>query len=727
MDPASLVGDARQRVRRLTQHVPVVDDHSEAVAFMLSVLLVVGLTAILLTPTAADQAALEVGVPSPGDLVAPYSASFASQVLTERARSAAEQAVEPVFTARDPTLAAQQRGRAREVLQHIRIVRGSPYMDDDQKLVLIAGVPELASFTEAELRALLALDDAVFASIEQEVPSVVGLKMRSSIRPDGAPVTSLSLIGLVDPGMDDATAETVARLAAVFVAPNTRIDEELTAAARQAARDQVAPTIVSFAAGQTIVRDGDPIEAEHIEALEQYGLLRESVGWQDILGVGALVAALVAVFATSLGQLKPGYYRHTRSFLLVVLSILIFAFGARFAVPGHVVLGYAYPAAALGMTLTVLLGLETGLLVSLLLAVIIGIIAGGDLEMAVFVLLGSVAGSVVLGHVERFSAFLFAGLAVASVGIATIAGFRVADPSLDLRGASELISAAAVNAALSTGLAALGALGAGALFGVTTSLQLLEIARPNHPLLRQLQLRAPGTYQHSIQIANLAEAAAAAIGADALLVRVGAYYHDVGKIVRPYFFVENQLTGQNPHDGLDPYASARIIISHVPDGVDLAQRHGLPPPIIDAILQHHGTMRAEYFYYQAAEQLGEERVEESAFRYPGPRPQTPEMAILMLADAAEAAVRAESPKSTDEIEQVLGRIFQSRLSSGQLQDSDITLSDLQRIREAFLAVFKSIYHPRIQYPAGIAPAPTEDVAEGARPAELLPADGEARD
>jgi cyclic-di-AMP phosphodiesterase PgpH len=196
------------------------------------------------------------------------------------------------------------------------------------------------------------------------------------------------------------------------------------------------------------------------------------------------------------------------------------------------------------------------------------------------------------------------------------------------------------------------------------------------------------------------------------LVRVTAYYHDIGKIVRPQLFIENQLPGQNPHDALDPAASARLLIAHVTDGEQLARGHGLPQVIIDGILEHHGTLRTEYFYQKAAKESGQADLDDSAFRYPGPRPRSRETAILMLADASEAAVRAASPRSGLELEDVLERIFRQRIVSGQLDDCNLTLRDIQRVREVFVGVLQSIYHPRIRYPEGMEPPDTGAVGPG---------------
>jgi putative nucleotidyltransferase with HDIG domain len=231
----------------------------------------------------------------------------------------------------------------------------------------------------------------------------------------------------------------------------------------------------------------------------------------------------------------------------------------------------------------------------------------------------------------------------------------------------------------------------------------MELARPTHPLLRQLQMKAPGTYHHSLVISNLAEQAAQRIGADALLVRVGAYYHDVGKSVRPYFFVENQVDGVNVHERLDPRTSAQIVIAHVTDGLELAKKYGLPQPLRDFIAQHHGNRLASFFYQQALKEAGGRPVDEADFRYPGPKPQTRETAIMMLADSVEAAVRAAWPQTAEDIDRVVRKIINDRLVLGDLDECDLTLRDLDQIRLAFVNILQGVYHSRLEYPEEIRP------------------------
>jgi putative nucleotidyltransferase with HDIG domain len=229
----------------------------------------------------------------------------------------------------------------------------------------------------------------------------------------------------------------------------------------------------------------------------------------------------------------------------------------------------------------------------------------------------------------------------------------------------------------------------------------MEISRPDHPLLQMILRNAPGTYQHSLQVANLAEQAAERIGADPLLTRVGALYHDVGKALDPAFFIENQMPGSvNPHDRLDPHSSAHMILRHVLNGLELARKHKLPSRIQDFIVEHHGTMITYYQLVKAIDAVGgdKELVEIERFRYPGPRPRSRETAILMLADGCEARVRAEHPKDESELRSLIKSVIDNRIATGQLDETNLTLRNLNAIVDSFTTTLKGVYHPRIQYP-----------------------------
>ena len=296
---------------------------------------------------------------------------------------------------------------------------------------------------------------------------------------------------------------------------------------------------------------------------------------------------------------------------------------------------------------------------------------------------------------------------IAVVALFTLLGDR------DATGLAEL-SAAGVASAFGSGLAAVGSfLLVGNLFGITTSFQLLELANPSQPLLRKLLLETPGTYHHSLMVGNLAERAAEAIGADPLLARVAAYYHDIGKLDNPLAFIENQSGGENIHDELDPEQSVALLKSHVANGIDIAYKHKLPKPVIAFIPQHHGTALMSFFYAKAKELAVEESglrpgtpsareveaaVDERKYRHAGPKPQSKEAAILMLADSVEASVRSLGTPDEVTIRAMVNRIIHERLDDGQFDECDLTLGDLEKIREAFVAQLLGMYHRRIEYP-----------------------------
>lgn len=337
----------------------------------------------------------------------------------------------------------------------------------------------------------------------------------------------------------------------------------------------------------------------------------------------------------------------------------------------------------------------------------------GQPEFAIYLLLGGLTGIVVVRRGERLTHYVHAGIAMAVVSVGVVTAFGLLQAP-DIAGLLQL-GLAAIASAVGSAVAAAGTFAvAGSVFGITTSYQLMELANPSQPLLRRLLLEAPGTYHHSLMVGNLAERAAEAVGADPLVVRVAAYYHDIGKLADPSAFIENQPTGgPNPHDEMTPEESARVLAAHVANGIDIAYRYKLPKPVISFIPQHHGTGRMSYFWEKARERavaeagvvpgtpaadVAADAVEERRFRHKGPKPQSREAAILMLADSVEASVRSLSNHEEASIRSMVGRIISERLEDGQFDECDLTLRDLDRIREAFIEQLKGMYHRRIEYP-----------------------------
>jgi len=285
--------------------------------------------------------------------------------------------------------------------------------------------------------------------------------------------------------------------------------------------------------------------------------------------------------------------------------------------------------------------------------------------------------------------------------VAVLLAYRLPLASTDTFGMLTLIGAAALNGFIVASLTIVLQLFLAQWLGLTTTVQLLELARPDHPLLQFILRNAPGTYQHSLLIANLAEQAAEAIGADTLLTRVGSLYHDAGKARQPHYFIENQVPGsKNPHDALSPKESAKMILAHVPDGLKMAAKHHLPTRIKDFIAEHHGTLITRYQYAKALEAAGgdEKKVNISDFRYPGPKPQSRETALVMLADGCEARTRAERPKTREELRLLVKSVMDNRVAQGQLDETSITMQDLKTTQEVFISGLRGVYHPRLIYP-----------------------------
>jgi len=665
----------------------------------LSLFLIVGLSLILVFPFLPNQVSLQVGQVSPSDILAPRKITFESKSLTEEARRQAEARVAEVYDPPDPRVARQQNSLARQALDYIDTVRQRTDISPKEKVSALMAGPDLDLAPEVVAH-LLNLPEPAWRAVYSETLFVINRIMREPIREAGVADAIRMIPGTISPSLTEDQATIVTSLARGFIHPNTFYNEQVTLTRRTAAREQVQPVQRTIERGQVIVRTGEIVTARDLEALEALGLLQTQVRWNQVLGTLLFITITTSTLGGYVLRRSPGFWMNGRHVMLFIFIVLLFAAAAKLTVPGHPLLPYVFPAAAASMILTVLLGPQFALATTVLMGVIVTWLSAGSLELFVYVLSGSLAAILSVWRIDRLTTFLWAGVWVVIAQLTTVTAFRLlTDMPWDMLTALQTTLAVAVNGALSVSLTVAGFLVLGHLFGITTSLQLMDLARPTHPLLRQLQLKAPGTYHHSLVVSNMAEEAAQRIGADALMVRVAAYYHDVGKSIRPYFFVENQMDGVNAHDRLDPKTSAHIIIAHVADGIELAKKHKLPPAIRDFIAQHHGQRLATYFYRQAVNgsQNGNS-VNPDDFRYPGPRPQSREAAILMLADSTEATVRACRPTSATEIDQVVHSVIDERIAEGELDACDLTLRDIQQIREAFVCILQGVYHPRILYP-----------------------------
>ncbi len=666
----------------------------------LALALTLGLTAVLVAPNWTSQVRLKEGDVSPTDIRAPRKVQYESQVATEEARAAALKMVSPVYLPPDVRLTRQALKRAGEVLDTIDWVRNNPKASADEKVAMLQGVAELKSLPPAVQDITLNASDGDWQRTKAESLRLLEAAMRQSIREDQVPDVRRLLPSLTDLTLPESLANAAAEYAGRFVQPNTLLDQNATDATRRAILAAVPPTMRTIEKGETVLRAGDIVQRSSLEALEKLDLLQQGPTWGAILGTLLFVGLSVFSLGLYIANRNPDFWVDWRRVTLAILVIFSMVVLAKLMMPGRALMPYLYPGAAAAMLLAVLLEPRFGLATSVLLAVIVSFIAGNSFEILVYVLLGGVVASVALWRVERLTAFMWAGVFVSLVQIGAVVAFRMIQGEYDALGLIELSLAAIGSGILATCLTAVGYYLLGNLFDLTTSLRLMELARPDQHVLRELQLRAPGTYHHSLIVSNLAEQAAHDIRADALLCRVAAYYHDIGKMKYPQLFIENQLDGVNPHDALEPEVSARYIISHVADGLAMGQQAKLPRSLLDVIAQHHGNTLVQFFYVRASQQAAASgrKVDEAAFRYPGPRPNTREAAVLMMADCCEAAVRAKRPSSPEEMKQIVRSVIQARLAEGQLGDSPLTLGEVEQVRSSFEAVLQGVYHVRVEYP-----------------------------
>ncbi len=638
---------------------------------------------------------LAVGDVAPADIRAVRYIAFISDSLTEEARQLAERRVAEVFEPQRRVRLDQVR-RSQQVLALIDTVRKDAESTTEEKLASLQAIPDV-QLNAGDWERLLMLDEDAWARVQQEVPDVLNTIMLGEIRETQLPAIQRRVPSFIDLEREEE-AQAATALVQALLRPNMVVNTERTEALRQQARNEVVPQTVSYEENEIIVRQGDIVTQQHIEALEALGLNQPSWDWWQVLQATLIAVLFACAFSLYLWRFAPSILAQPRRLALLVALLGTFLFLAALMLPNHTLLPYVFPLAALAMLITPLLGVALTFLVLLSFVVVVAYLSGGSVPVVVYAALGSLLGALALGRADRTSNFVRAGAVVMLVNAVTVTAFSLPLGEQDLTGYLQLLAAGVVNGGLAASITLIGFYLLGAIFDIATPLRLMELSRPNHPLLSDLMMKAPGTYHHSLLVSNLSEQAAEAIGADAFLTRVGAYYHDIGKIARPYFFAENRLEGASPHDQLDPWSSAQIIINHVRDGLEMARRHKLPGRLQDFIAEHQGTGLVRYFYHAAQELAGDEVVDEKDFRYPGPRPQSKETAILMLADSCESAVRAERPDSREGVAEVVSKIINQRLVEGELADSDLTLRDLETIRQVFVQSLQGVHHPRIKYP-----------------------------
>lgn len=640
---------------------------------------------------------VHVGDLAPKTVYAPYG--VVDWGATQRARAEAVAAVNPVYTVDSAIYKKTQKTLVDRfsLISSLALDSAAPLAEREAvaEQDIAIGLPrviwaQVLSLSPAELN-LLEQDSSVILSSVMG-PGANGIHNTTrGLNAANAYAADVAAEEEPDPGLRLFLTD----LAHSLITANTFVNHTDTKERKQFVANQV--PLVKILKGATVLTQGQRVTRSDIRVLSELGLLQRGINLAPYVGSLLFSAMLIAVLSAYLWfqrrQLLSEDSQVAFTGAIMVLSLVSISVLNGFSAVTYLVI----PTAA--MMVAVLYDTGLAMVLAGVLSLASTIVTGSGTTFALVSFLGSLAGVLGVKRLSHRFDILWAGTAVGLVNLLTLLGLDM------IQGASIvqfLVWQGLVFGFVDGLLAA--ALAGGLLqliegpLGLVTAMKLIELSNPNQPLLRQLLVKAPGTYHHSIMVGNLAEAGTEAVGGNSLLARVGAYYHDIGKSKRPYFFVDNQFGRENPHDKLSPTLSAIIISSHVRDGLELAKSHRLPEAIVQFIRQHHGTTLMKYFYDRALELDTGDGVVEQDFRYEGPRPQTKETAIVMLADASEATCRTLKKPSPQMIEQTVRRLIKERLQDGQLDESDLTLKDLDTVAHTFTRVLTGVFHQRIEYP-----------------------------
>jgi cyclic-di-AMP phosphodiesterase PgpH len=653
---------------------------------------------------------LKVGDLAPSDIRAPRAATFVNDVLTNQARQAAQVAVDPQYdyTSQNAiAISAEQLGLYTVRVSSLDTAFSPKTATRERQTLIDAFLPQLSAETQTVLQTL---KPDRWTAVRAEAARVLDLTERTELRDTAVAATRLHISEQMAGGLSDGERQLAAEMISPLIVPNSSFSATLTQQARDRAAAAVPDVVDQIVQGEVIVRAGTKIADVDLARIVALGLDVSHPDYAGLAGWLILSGLLVVLVLGWIWRFRRAFWHRTNVLLLLGLLIVL-ATVAEKVTAGRTTLPFILPIAAVGMLVTVLLDAETAVIVTAVVAIVAGAANGPSLELGTYALLGGLAGILAIRRGDRLQSFIQAGAAVFVAQALVVTAFSLLG-ARDLAGVLQLIAAAAVSA----GGAAIAAVGTfavlGSLFGLLTVFQLLELANPSQRLLRRLLVETPGTYHHSLMVGNLAERAAETIGADPLITRVAAYYHDVGKLANPAAFIENQSGGENVHDTLEPEESAQILKQHVADGIDVAYQAKLPKAIIAFIPQHHGTAIMSYFYAKAREEVAApfggleteegrraaDAVDARRYRHSGPKPQTREAALIMLADGVEASVRSLSSRDEPAIRSMVARIIAERMEDGQFDECDLTLRDLSRVQEAFVSQLLGMYHQRVAYP-----------------------------
>ncbi|MDR1689289.1 MAG: HDIG domain-containing protein [Clostridiales bacterium] len=675
------------------------------ISWLVTVAFIFTCAAVITGGYARSGYVLEVGKPSPAKFVA--TRDVINSVATDNLKEEARKSVMDVYVI-DTQTAELQLNQARDFFQLAFDVRResnpifTPYSFEQAEIT--QSEPQISSYlSQSQIDTLLAMDTFTFNDMQENIIAVLEELFDRGIRPDGLEKALADARGLIADFEYQQDVDNLANsIAAMFIEPNQILDAEDTERRRNERANQVEP--VMYLRNQKIVDENEIITQEYYVTLQALGFVNKSLAENILPSVGAIIIiALIFVFT----MLYVNYFHkeiiEKRKTVLLIFCLYVFMIIITWFMI-NVTTFYLLPVLIFTMLISMLISSRLSVFLNFSLTVITMLIFKGDIDFLIYYLIAGTSVGILAKYTDERSKIILVGLLSGLVNVAVLVGYNLfIEANFISTDNMRQLATGSVYAALSGLFSVIIATGSlpiwEALFGIITPLKLLDLTNPNSGPLARLTIEAPGTYHHSLIVANLAETAAADIGANPAVARVGGYYHDIGKLKYPQYFVEN-AAGENPHDSIDPYSSVAVIKSHVDFGLEMAQNYRLPAIIKDMIEQHHGNTLIKYFYIKTKNENPEKEINENDFRYNHKIPTSKEAAVVMLADTVEAAVRAMIPKDKplEEVEAFVRSLIKDKLDDGQLAESGLTIKDVDTAAKAFMRVFKGMYHERIPYP-----------------------------
>ncbi|MBN1067127.1 HDIG domain-containing protein [Clostridium botulinum] len=650
---------------------------------------------LLLTAIAPKQFNLQEGDIARVDIKAPRDTI--DQKATKEKESEAIEKVDKQYTVKNE-VKVQAEDNIKSLFDEVLNLNATN-MDEASKIIELKKITQF-KLTDNEYKDLINTPKETLIDLEGKIVNVVDSVYKKDIQENNESslenakkegISAIEELNIANP-----LKEILVNIIKSQINPNLFYDSEKTEEMQKEAQKSTSKVIIKK--NQIIIKEGEPVTAEQIAIINELGLLDNGIKGKYVYVYLSLALFLFVILFLQYSYIylnyKDIFFNAKRLILISLINILSLILARSIGAVSAFLIPFAFGS----MLLTLLLNYKISIIISIFNSVIMSALVEFDPQVMLLVFINAILGAVMLKKMQQRNELIYATLYISVVSaILTLSTGVIISSNLK---EIFMVSLFSIIGGVLSGIFALGVLPfLEGTFNEVTTIKLLELSNPNNPLLKKLLMEAPGTYHHSMLVANLAEMAAEEVGANPVVARIGAYYHDVGKTERPYFFGENQIGRENPHDKISAKLSTHIIISHVKDGLRLAKEHNLPPIIQDIIAEHHGTTLVKYFYYTMKNNAeNPDDIKEKDYRYSGPIPSSKEAGIVMLADGIEAAVRSIKEPNKDKIEEMVNNIIKDKLNSNQLINCDLTLKDIEKIRLCFLNALNGIYHQRIEYP-----------------------------